>query len=705
MIAKTQAASPPPAAPQEVSIEEAIARAHAHWNAGQADQAEFYCRRVLDVWPGQADALHLLGLMAHSFGNLDLALQYIRQACLAPRASAQYFSNLAEMCRQKGLLDEAERAGRQSVTLNPNLAAGWNNLGIILQESGKFTESAECLERVVAMQRDNAEAHNNLANTYKRLGKLEWAEREYGQALRLNPRYAEAHSNLASLLTDLGHFDRAVAEGRLAIEIAPRLADAYINLAAIEYARRRFPDAIQWLDVLLGFAPQHPAGLSTKAMALKELNRLDEALTLAQQAASLVPGSADVHNTLGQVLQEMDRFDEAMASYAKAASLPGTAAERALVNRATLLMEAGRASDGLAAFDAVIATYPNSAPAWFVRAELKTFTAGDPDIARMEMMLRDGTVQPFNDRMSMHFALGKAYLDAGDATRAFQYLDAGNRMKRGTFEYDAEATGKWLGRIAEVFSRDLLKGAPRKPAAFALTPIFIVGLPRSGTTLIEQILASHPEVTGAGELITLQHLVDSIGSYPDNVAQMGREDFARLGQAYLAQVTPLAKGRQFVVDKMPANFLHAGLIRLMLPNARIIHSRRDPVDTCLSCYTKLFTAEQAFAYDLGELGRFYRSYQGLMAHWRAVLPSKAFIEIDYEAVVDDLEGQARRLIDFLGLTWDEACLRFHETRRPVRTASLTQVRRPLYASSVGRWRKYAPHLGPLLAALDIDPSA
>ncbi len=700
MIAKTQSASP---SAQELSIEEAIARAHAHWNAGQASQAEFYCRKVLEVWPGQADALHLLGLMAHSAGNLDLALHYIRQACLAPRASAQYFSNLAEMCRQKGLLDEAERAGRQSVALNPNLAAGWNNLGIILQESGKFAESAECLERVVAMQRDNPEAHNNLANTYKRMGKLEWAERGYAQALRLNPRYAEAHSNLASLLTDLGHFDRAIAEGRRAVELSPRLADAYINLAAIEYARRRFPDALQWLEALLALAPNHPAGLATKAMALKELNRLDEALALARKAVAMVPGSADAHNTLGQVLQEMDQFDEAMASYAKAASLPGTAAERALVNRATLLMEAGRASDGLAAFDAVLETYPTSASAWFVRAELKTFAAGDPDIAQMEALLRDGAVQSFNDRMSMQFALGKAWLDAGDDARAFQYLEVGNRMKRSTIEYDAAATANWLRQIAELFSRDLLKRNAAKADTSAPTPIFVVGLPRSGTTLIEQILASHPEITGAGELVTLQRLVDATGGYPGRIAEMQREDFARLGRDYLAEVAPLAKGRPFVVDKMPANFLHAGLIRLILPNARIIHSRRDPVDTCLSCYTKLFTAEQAFAYDLGELGRFYRSYRDLMAYWRTVLPAKVLTEVDYEAVVDDLEGQARRLIGFLGLPWDETCLRFHETRRPVRTASLTQVRRPLYASSVGRWRKHAAHLTPLLAALEIDP--
>jgi tetratricopeptide (TPR) repeat protein len=699
MTAKKPSAPPT----QELSIEEAIARAHAHWNAGQANEAELLCRRVLEVWPGQSDALHLLGLLAHGFGNLDLALQYFRQACQGPRASAQYFSNLAELCRQKGLLDEAERAGRQSVALNASLAAGWNNLGIILQEAGKFAESAECLERVVAMQRDNAQAHNNLANTYKRLGQLELAETQYAEALKLNPGYAEAHSNLASLLTDQGHFERAVAEARRAIELSPQLADAHINLAAVEYARRRFTDALRSVDTLLSFAPRNAAGLTTRALALKELNRLDEALAMARQAVALMPASADAHNNLGQVLQDLDRFDEAMASYAKAASLPGTAAQNALVNHATLLMETGRGSEGLTAFDAVLETYPNCAPAWFVRAELKTFAAGDPDIARMEALLRDGGVQSFNDRMSVHFALGKAYLDAGEDDRAFRHLDVGNRMKRGTITYDAEATAGWLREIGEVFSPALLeRNAANGDASPVPVPVFVVGLPRSGTTLIEQILASHPDITGAGELSTLQRVIDNIGGYPARIAQLRPEDYARLGREYRAEIMPLAKGRGFVVDKMPANFLHAGLIRLILPNARIIHCRRDPVDTCLSCYTKLFTAEQTFAYDLAELGRFYRGYRSLTDHWRSVLPADFWTEAVYEAVVGDLEGEARRLIAFLGLSWDAACLRFYETKRPVRTASLNQVRRPLYASSVGRWRKYAAHLGPLLAALEID---
>jgi Sulfotransferase family len=224
-------------------------------------------------------------------------------------------------------------------------------------------------------------------------------------------------------------------------------------------------------------------------------------------------------------------------------------------------------------------------------------------------------------------------------------------------------------------------------------------MPRSGTTLVEQILASHPMVHAAGELKRLQILSDGIDGFPQSAASLNAAQLKALGEAYLGFVALMAAGQRYVVDKMPSNFTNAGLIRLVLPDAQIIHCRRDAVDTCLSCYTKLFAGEQAFAYDQTELGRFHRAYQALMAHWRTVLPASHFLEVDYEAVVEDLEHEARRMFDFLSLPWDERVLRFYDTKRPVRTASVNQVREPIYRTSAGRWRKHAAHLQPLLGAL------
>lgn len=693
-----------PAPSDNLSLDEALRRARAHWNAGQADQAELFCQRVLAVWPGQADALHLMGVMAHAYGNLDLALQHVRQACLAPRAPALYFSNLAEMCRQRGLLDEGEQAGRRAVALESGLEAAWNNLGIILQEAGKLEESAACLERVVALKPDYVEAHNNLGNTYKRLGQLDKAAARYEHALALFPNYAEAHSNLSHLLNDLGRSDEAAERARRAIDLNPRCADAYVNMAGIEMARHRDDEALRWLDSLLIAVPGHAGGLVARAKCLKQSERTEEALDCARRAVAVDPHGADAYNTLGEALQLAGRFDEALACFDKAAQLPGSVAETAVINRASLLAEIGRSGEAAGLYEQVLTVNPRNIPAWAGRVEQKKYAAGDQDIARMEALLAVGEVQRLSDRISLHFSLGKAYMDAGDSPRSFHHLGEGNRLKRATFSFDAESTREWMGEVANTFSSSVLrtgKHVGKHAGASSDLPVFVLGMPRSGTTLVEQILASHPQVHGAGELRALQTLVDGIAGYPAAIKQVDPEELARLGDAYLAQVVPLARGRRHVVDKMPSNFLHAGLIHLILPNARIIHCRRDPVDTCLSCYTKLFAAEQRFAYDLAELGAFHRDYQALTAHWRKVLPTDCFLEVEYEAVVDDLEGQARRLLDFLGLPWDEACLSFHQTMRPVRTASLNQVRQPIYKTSAGRWRQHADHLQPLLQALGI----
>ncbi len=690
-----------PVVPEQLSIAEALQRAHAHWNAGQAAQAEQWCQRVLAVWPGQADALHLLGLMAHAYGNLDLAISHLRQACDAPRAPAVYVSNLAEMYRQKGLLAEGEEAARRAVAMDSTLVAGWNNLGIVLQEAGKFEESRVCLERVIALQPDWADAHNNLANTCRRLGRLDLAEPHYRQALALNPEYAEAHSNLAFLLSTQGRYDAAAAEAQCAIELSPGLVDAYLNLAEVEASRHHYEAALRALDMLRAFAPQHPAALVAYAKTLRQLERNADALGFAREAVALAPHSAEAHQTLAAVLQSLGQTDEALAEFERAAQLPGSVAEDALVGCAMLLMEAGRKAEALAAFDRALVVFPDSAKILAARAEARKFIEGDQDFAVLEAFLAEGERRPLPDRISAHFALGKAYLDTRDADRAFAHLENANRLKRGTFAYDSAATGQWMLRIAETFDSALFERLSGAGAPSEL-PVFIVGMPRSGTTLVEQVLSSHSQVTGAGELSALRLVIDQAGAFPDMMGTLTRDDAAQLGHAYLDRITPLSHGRARLIDKMPANFLYAGLIPLILPGARIIHCRRNPVDTCLSCYTKQFAGEQRFTYEQTELGEFYRYYDALMAHWRQVLPADRFIEVEYESVVDDLNAEARRLVDFLGLPWEEGCLKFHENRRVVRTASVNQVRQPIYTTSKGRWQQYASHLAPLLAALGTE---
>lgn len=659
------------------------------------------CRQVLAVWPGHPDAAYLLGLMAYDFGNLDLAIAHVREACQSPRAPAVYFSDFAELCRQAGLLGEGEQAARRAIALQPQMAGAWNNLGIILQEALKLDESRSSLERALALEPGDPQTINNLANTLKRLGLATEAEKRWLQALELRPDYAEAYSNLANLYNDQGEYDRAESLAQRAIELSPRLADAYINLAGIQTARHRPAEALRVLDALLAFAPTQARAMAAKALTLKDLDRLEEAMDWANRALVAAPDAPESHNAIGQVFQAMGQLEPALAAYDRAAARPGPAQMDAIANRGSLLMEFGRQDEARSAMEAAARAFPDSPGILLGQTELRRFEPGDPLIARMQALLaREGI--SLADRATLHFGLGKMLLDAGDPDAAFGHYQEANRLKRSTYEFDVEASARWMAAISEVFSAELLEAKAGSGVRSEL-PVFVVGMPRSGTTLVEQIIASHPLAMGAGELKRLHALAEEVGDFPASAADLTGARLQALGQGYLDYIAPLAKGRARVADKMPSNFLYCGLARLALPQARIVHCRRDPADTCLSCYTKLFVGEQAFAYDQRELGRYHRAYQALMAHWRAVLPASHFLEVDYEAMVADLEGQTRRLLDFLGLAWDEACLRFFETQRPVRTASVNQVRQPLYSTSVGRWRAHAVHLQPLLEALEIPP--
>jgi hypothetical protein len=318
----------------------------------------------------------------------------------------------------------------------------------------------------------------------------------------------------------------------------------------------------------------------------------------------------------------------------------------------------------------------------------------------MEELAEDAAALSIEDRVELHFGLGKAYEDLGRPEKAFAQLLAGNALKRRQITYDEAATLGQLERVREVFTAELIRsrqgvGEP-SPA-----PVFIVGMPRSGSTLVEQILASHPRVYGAGELkIHLYTTVNGSQAFPELVPSMAGEQFRRLGESYLAEIKRLAPKALRIINKMPFNYIYAGLIHLALPNSAIIHTVRDPVDTCISCFSILFTEQLNHTYDLAELGRYYRHYEVLMAHWHRVLPPERILDVRYEDIVADLENAARHIVAHCGLEWDERCLAFHQTERPVRTASFAQVRQPIYKSSVGRRRTYEAFLAPLRAELD-----
>jgi tetratricopeptide (TPR) repeat protein len=475
-----------------------------------------------------------------------------------------------------------------------------------------------------------------------------------------------------------------------------------VNAAGILHAKGAHGAAMAQLDSLLEFSATHAKGLLLYAQCLEATQRHEEAIAACKKAAAAHPKNGEAQLALGKLLQARGETEAAAAYLLAARDLASNPAE-ALAVQAGFEMESGQFATAAETIRAALRKNPKQANAWLTLSELKKFKRNDEDIPAMQALLGAQGLQGYQEQIHLNFALGKAYLDFGETARGFSYLDTGNRMKRAGIDFDLEQTKKWMRAIAAQFSAARMaslahSGLPDESA------LFIIGMPRSGTSLVEQILASHEQIFGAGELTSVQRQVDQLARitrlpYPEFAASLNPERLHRFAAAHLENLRRRSTHR-YVVDKMPSNFFYAGLIHLALPNAQIIHVRRNAADTCFSCYTKLFGGPQQFAYDQAELGGFYRAYENLMAHWREVLPQSRFIEVIYEDLVADIEGESRRLLNFCGLQWHEACARFFETERSVRTASATQVRQPPYRSSIGRAEQYRKHLTPLFAALE-----
>jgi tetratricopeptide (TPR) repeat protein len=685
-------------------LDQALALADQHLQAGRLPAAEAVCRDILRARPSCAPALHLLGIIAYQVGKLPVAIDFLRRAVAADASVALYHCNLGEMCRIAGERDAALAAGRRALVLDPDMPQALNNVGIIYYERDEFDAAIAHYRRAVALAPNYAEAHSNLGNALRAQKHYDEALIAYRAALKLRPGYVEAINNMGTALRDMGRRAEAEATYRQALALRPDDPKVLNNLALALKDIEQFDEASALLTRSLSLDPNSAKAPTYLALVRLEQKRVADAETLAQRALALAPDDADAHNAMGLVRFEQQKSEEALALFRRAVALKPDLAD-AHNNMGTILKEVGQLAAARAAYERAIEIDPREAAYYFNLADTKKFAEGDAELGAMEGLARDPDIWSGTARIRLNFALSKAYDDLGNREEAFRYMRAGNALKRERIAYDEARTLGLFDRICSTFDRRLL-GANAETGHRSSLPVFVVGMPRSGTTLVEQILASHPAVHGAGELLDLNELVGQMHGpdgqafrYPENVPTLAAGQFRDLGKTYVEGLQRRAPSAERVTDKMPANFLLLGLIHLALPGAHIIHVLRDPRDTCLSCYSKLFTAEQDFTYELGELGRYYRKYAELMAHWRKVLPPGRMLEIRYEDVIADLEGSARRIVDHCGLDWDRACIAFHETRRPVRTASASQVRRPIYRSSEGRWRAYENYLGPLLNAL------
>jgi tetratricopeptide (TPR) repeat protein len=478
-------------------------------------------------------------------------------------------------------------------------------------------------------------------------------------------------------------------------------AIAQYNRAVELIAQQRYGEALVALAAVIRMEPHSADAIYAVGTIFYGQGRYAEAVGAYEAALAERPGFAEAHNNLGVAARANGDTERAVVAYERATQLrPGYA--DAFANLGTVLTELGEFSRAERAFDRAFQLDPTNVKVLKARFETRAAAPDDPRLRDVESVaMRIESLAPV-DRVEAEFLLAKVYSDLEQRDEAFAHLVRANTAHRALIEYDEPAMLGLFARVKALFGPGFLRenagGGARSEG-----PIFIIGMPRSGTTLIEQIFASHPRVRAGGELKAIYETVTEFAQtrdahFPEMLAGCTPQDLRRLGERYLERVGWLAEAERFT-DKMPTNFLYAGLIALALPNAKIVHVMRDPVDTCLSCYERHFNEALPYAYDLVELGRYYRAYADLSAHWREVLTPETLLEVRYEDVVADVEAQARRLLDHTGLEWDASVLEFHRTRRTVRTASVQQVRTPLYASAVGRARGYADKLQPLLEAL------
>jgi tetratricopeptide (TPR) repeat protein len=708
-----------------------------HHQQGRLGEAARLYQALLAAQPGHPEALHLLGVVAHQLGDHARAVELILRAIAGNPGNATYRANLAEAYRALGRLDQAVASCRAALRLRPHYPEAANNLGLALLGQGKTDAALAQFGEALRLKPDFALACNNLGNALRLRGDLDGAVEHFRRAVALGPSLAEAHSNLGQLLLERHRPHEALTHLEAAVRLRPDLAEVHNNLGNALRELGRLAEARQSYGEALRLRPGLAMTCNNMAQALQEESSLVEALAWYEMALQLDPRSARFHCNLAGLLAQQEKYDEATGRYRIALShdptyadahcgLGGVRHEQGHLEEAQAhYREALRLSPDLPAAHAALGRAreelgdlaeaescwrtalrhdPRQAGAHAQLATLLRDKLPDEDLAALRNLLADVDLSDMR-RSALQFGLAHvhdargAYAEAAELLRQANALALAVARKRGQ-GYDPAEHSRFVAGMMATCDPAFFERA-RGLGLESERPVFIVGLPRSGTTLTEQILASHSQVFGAGELRLGRDDFEALATEPDApleaLARLDPPTARRVGEQHLAQLHELNADRPRLVDKMPDNYLYLGLLAALFPKAKFIHCRRDLRDVAVSCWMTNFR-QIRWSNDPEHIAARFEEHGRIMEHWRRVLPVPV-LEVDYEETVAGLEGVARRLVAWCGLNWEPACLRFHEGKRPVRTASVSQVRQPIYQRSVARWKHYERALGPLLAKL------
>ena len=584
------------------------------------------------------------------------------------KSTADALLDRAISYHQAEMLDDAKRLYQEILLLQPDHALATHHLGLIAAQQGIYQAAIKLFRKAVLLDSKQYQFHNNLGKTLRLNGETNEAINCFRKALDINPNFSDACLNLASTLQDQGSLEEAIHYYQRYLSTNPNNTIALFNLGGIYGLKGDLHAAVNTLKKGLAINPDSSEAYNNLGNFLAEQGNLDDAISAYTQAINVNPNNIDAMHNLGFALRQTGKTTEAASIYRQALSIQ-----------------------------------PDNARIYHALSSTERLTADDKDVIKMQALLKkDGIDQ--TDKMFLCFALGKAFENSKNYDTSFSYVLTANKIRRGQINYNIEIQKKFIDNLINTFDRTFFS-ARESYGTDDKMPIFIVGMPRSGTTLVEQILASHPQIHGAGEISDIKNILlkentkMSGGHFPAMVPALEQHEIKQLAESYLLKIRSLAGNKIRVTNKMPSNFLFIGMIRLMFPRAKIIHCKRNPADTCLSCFKNYFPNSQEFSYDLSELGKYYVLYQKLMAHWHATLPDYIY-DINYEDLISDQENQTRRLLDFCELPWHDACLSFHKSKRAIRTVSVEQARKPIYNSSIQGWRHYEKQLEPLLKELN-----
>jgi tetratricopeptide (TPR) repeat protein len=668
-------------------------------NRGRYAQVEMKTRPLLDLHPNSGSLWKLHGGALMLQGKDSLAAMQRAGELLPTDAETHFY--LGNARHDHGDLAGAEASLRRSLALKADFAEAYDSLGAVLQDGGRAADAAASFRWALELRPDFAEAHGNLGNALVDLGYLEDAVRHYRRMLELRPDLAEAHNNLGNALLSLKRYEEAASSYRRALALRPDAPGAHANLGNALHALGRPQEALIHCRRALELEPDSAEAALLAGNALFDLGSLDEAAASYARALDLKPDYTEAHIAVGKVSRQIGRMVEAEESCRRALQLAADSSEaQALLGE--IQADRGRFDEAEQLFRRAIAISPDRPEAW---AGLARYRKMQPDadwLAAVQRILR--TPMALGQEINLRYALGKYFDDVQDFDNAFSSYRLANELKkRSALKYDGARLVRRVDQIIALYDADWLRTV-RDQGNGSRRPVFIVGMPRSGTTLTEQVLASHPQAFGCGELRFWHTACVDYESAALRGAEI-RGAIPAAAERYLGLLAGFSVDASRVIDKMPANFMNLGLIHAALPQARILHIQRNPLDTGLSIFFQIFSNTHLYANDLEDIAHYFTQYSRLMAHWRAILPKDTILDVPYEKLVADPEPWIRKIVQFVGLPWDARCLKFHETERTVITASNWQVRQRISTSSAGRWRNYEKYLGALRGLAELEPSA